>query len=103
MISSTLATMSDKLRRAAGRRAYAEVQRLVVSLGAAAAAEARGFPPGDARIREIAAWLHEQLDWTGIMLRTARAAQADELRRIPFLKGYLRRQVQAGPRIHLDL
>jgi hypothetical protein len=103
MIYSTLASMSNDLRRAAGRRAYGDVERLVASLCAAAAEQVKSLPAGDPRIREMAAWLDEQLQCTGTLLRIARAAQADELRRIPFLKGYLRRQSPAAPRIQLDL
>ena len=59
---------------------------------AAAAEETGTLPAGDPQILEIAAWVDELLEWTGIMLRSARAAQADELRRIPFLRNYLRQQ-----------
>jgi len=38
-------------------------------------------------------------EWTGLMLRTARAAQADELRRIPFLRGYLGQVARKPARI----
>jgi hypothetical protein len=92
MISPALSIIGNGLRQAAGRRAYEEVQRLVVSLCDVAAEETRTLPAGHPQIREIAAWVDELLQWTGIMLRTARAAQADELRRIPFLKSYLRQQ-----------
>jgi hypothetical protein len=92
MISATLTTLEQELRRAAGRRAYADVEQLVVSVGAAAAGEARSFPPGDPQVREIAIWLNQLYEWTGVMLRAARAAHAEELRRMPFLKTYLRHQ-----------
>ena len=95
--------MSEELRSAAGRHAYAEVERLVVALCAATAEQARNLPAGDPQIRELATWLRELLDWTGIMLRAARAAQADEMRRIPFLKGYLRRQAAKAPQMSFDL
>jgi hypothetical protein len=89
MISTRLATLSDELRRAAGRRAYAEVERLAVTVGTAAAEEARALPPADPGIREIAAWLNELFDRTEILLRIGRASQAVELRRITFLRRYL--------------
>jgi hypothetical protein len=91
MIVPTLANLSDDLRRAAARRAYADVQRLAVQLGAAVAAQARTLPAGDPRIVEIAAWLKEEFTRTEILLRIARASQAAELRRATFLQRYLKR------------
>jgi hypothetical protein len=90
MISQALLHLEHDLRQAAGRRDYVVVQHLVAELGAAAVAEARALPAGDPQIREIAAWLTALYDWTEAMLRITRAAQAEELRRIPFLKTYLR-------------
>jgi hypothetical protein len=103
MISTTLATIGNEMRGAAGRRKYAEVQRLAVSLSEAAAEHARSLPPGDPQIREIGTWLDRQLETAGIMLRIGRAAQADELRRIPFLKRYLGQQTRAASQMRLDL
>jgi hypothetical protein len=89
MISSTLASLSDDLLRAAGRRRYADVQRLAVQVGAAAAQEARTLPAGDPLIREIGAWLKDLFGRTEILLRVARVSQAAELRRVTFLQRYL--------------
>jgi len=103
MISSTLAAMGNDLRRAAARRAYADVQSLGMSLGAAAAEEARNLPAGDPQIREIALWLEQQLQSTCILLHISRAAHADELRSIPFLKRYLQQPARKPALVHLDL
>jgi hypothetical protein len=103
MISSTLATLSNDLRQAAARRAYADVERLVVRVGEAAAEEARALPAGDPGIREIAAWLKELFSRTEILLRIGRASQAGELRRITFLKRYLPKQGSSAPRVQLAL
>lgn len=92
MIAS-LSTLETELRQAAGHRAYADVERLVVLLCAATTAQLHILPKDDPRIHEIAAWLHELLDWTGTMLRISRATQADELRRIPFVRSYLSQQI----------
>ena len=92
MISVTLIAMSEDLRQAAARRAYGEVERLVVSFCAAAAAQARTLPPGDPQIGEIGSWLHGELECVGVMLRIGRASVAEEYRRIPFLKTYLRQR-----------
>jgi hypothetical protein len=103
MISSNLATLSNELRRAAARRAYAEVERLAVRVGEAAAAEARALPAGDPGVREIAIWLKELFDRTEILLRIARTSQADEFRRLTFLRRYLPGQDARAPRVHLAL
>jgi hypothetical protein len=103
MISSTLATLSDELRQAAARRAYADVERLAVRVGAAAAGEARALPAGDPGKLEIAAWLRELFSSTEILLRIGRASQADEFRRITFLQRYLPRQNRKAPRVRLAL
>jgi hypothetical protein len=103
MISSTLANLSDELVRAAGRRKYADVERLAVRVGEAAAGEARALPAGDPGIREIAIWLKELFDRTEILLRIGRASQADEFRRLTFLKRYLPGQDARAPRVQLAL
>ena len=103
MISAALTAIETELRQAAARRAYADVERLVVSLCAAAAGQARALPPGDPRIREIAVWLDEQLERTRILLRIARTAQADELRRLLFVKRYLPGQHRQTPQLRLEL
>jgi hypothetical protein len=89
MISSNLATLGSNLRQAATRRAYADVERLAVKVGAAAAAEASALPAGDPGVGKIAAWLKDLFARTEILLRIARASQAHELRHLTFLKRYL--------------
>lgn len=89
MISSNLAALSDELRQAAARRAYAEVERLAVKVGDAAAEQVRALPAGDPGVRDIAAWLKELFDRTEILVRIGRTSQAGELRRITFLQRYL--------------
>ena len=98
MISPTLDTLSIELRRAAARRAYAEVERLAVQVGAAAAEQTRALPAGDPGIREIAAWVNELFERTAILLRIARASQSNELRRITLLKRYMQ-----AARVHMAL
>jgi hypothetical protein len=85
MVSSTLLTLGKDLQRAASRRGYAEVQRLAASVATAAAAEARA----SADSTEIATWLQDLYTRTEILLRIARATQADELRQVTLLKRYL--------------
>jgi hypothetical protein len=103
MISAPLTAIETELRQAAARRAYADVERLAVSIGAAAAQEARELPAGDPAIREIVAWLQGVYECTGILLRIARTAQADELRRLHFVKRYLPRQPRQTPQVRLEL
>ncbi|HEX3745136.1 MAG TPA: hypothetical protein VHW09_14430 [Bryobacteraceae bacterium] len=104
MTSPTLATLGSDLQKAAGRRAYADVQVLAVRIGEAAAAEVRSLPAGDAGIREMAAWLADLFRRTEILLRIARASQAAELRRVTFLRRYLLpQQDRRAARVKLSL
>jgi hypothetical protein len=103
MISSTLDTLGNQLREAAARRAYRDVERLAVQVGAAAAGEARALPPGDPGIGEIAAWLKELFHRTDILLRIARASQANERRRVTFLKRYMPGPDRRAARVRLAL
>jgi hypothetical protein len=95
MISSTLVNLSNDLRRAAARRAYADVQRLAVRVGAAAAEEARALPAGDPAVGEIAVWLTDLFDRAEILVRIGRASQASELRRVTFLQRYREEKLSA--------
>jgi hypothetical protein len=92
MISPTLTSLSEDLERAAARRLYAEVQRLAVRLGEAAAAQARTLPAGDPGIAEIARWAKDKYSRAEILVRVGRASQAAELRRVSFLQRYLKTQ-----------
>jgi hypothetical protein len=103
MISATLVNLSNDLRRAAARRAYADVRRLAVKAGAAAADEARALPAGDTGIGEIAAWLKDLFDRTEILVRIGRASQASELRRVTFLQRYLPRPDRRAEHVKLAL
>jgi hypothetical protein len=103
MISPTLVTLSNELVGAAGRRRYAEVERLAVRVGTAAAGEARALPAGDSGIREIGAWLKDLFDRTELLLRIGRASHAAELRRITFLRQYLPRPDRRAAHVKLAL
>lgn len=85
MVSPSLLTLGQNLQRAASRRGYAEVQRLAANVGVAAVAEARA----GANLAEIGAWLQDLYARTDILLRIARATQADELRQVTLLRRYL--------------
>jgi hypothetical protein len=85
VISPALTGLSSQLRHAIARRVYADVERLAVQLGAAAAEEARGVPEARA---EIAAWLKQEYECADILLRIGRAQKADTLRRTVFLQRY---------------
>jgi hypothetical protein len=103
MISSKLAILGNELQRAAARRAYADVERLAVRVGEAAAAESRGLPAGDPGRHEIAAWMKDLFDRTELLLRIARASQAAELRHLIFLKRYLSRPDRRAEHVRLAL
>jgi len=57
----------------------------------------------DTVVREIAAWLQAVYECTRVLLRVARTAQADELRRLLFVKRYLPRQHRQTPQVRLEL
>ena len=103
MISITLRAIETELRQAAAQRAYADVERLAVRVGATAAEEARALPAGDPGIGEIGAWLTKLLEQIEILVRIARASQADEFRRIVSLKKYLPRKPRPAPQVRLAL
>jgi len=103
MISSKLANLGNELQRAAARRAYADVERLAVRVGAIAAEESRALPAGNPGRREIAAWLKDLFGRTEILLRIARASQAAELRHLMFLKRYLPRPDRRAEHVRLAL
>lgn len=103
MISSALTAIGNELRGAAAHRAYHDVERLAMNVGAAAAEEARALPAGDPGVREIAAWLAELFDRTEILLRIARAEHADEYKRLTILKRYLPKEEARAPRVRLAL
>jgi hypothetical protein len=103
MIASKLAILGNELQRAASRRAYADVERLAVSVGEAAAEASRALPAGDPGRREIAAWMKDLFGRTEILLRIARASQAEELRHLTFLKRYLPRPDRRAEHVRLAL
>jgi hypothetical protein len=89
MISPALTTLGNELQQAAARRSYDRVPQLAAQLGARAAEEARGLPRGDVRFGELAEWLKQVYESTEILVRIGRASQADQFRRLVFLKKYL--------------
>jgi hypothetical protein len=95
MISAALSTIGKDLQRAASRRDYAGVQRLAASAGTAAAEEARAT----GNTAEIAEWWRDLFARTEILLRIARAAQAEELRQVALLKRYLSRPEVRAARV----
>ena len=99
MVSPSLTSLGNDLQRAAARRVYAEVQRLAVSVGAAAAEESRAT----GNTTEIAAWLKDLYTRSEILLRIARATQADELRQVTLLKRYLSRPDQRAAHVRMAL
>lgn len=103
MIPATLASLANDLHQAAARRCYADVQRLAVRLGAAAAEATGTLPAGDPAREEIAAWLKQRFESAEILVRIGRAAQADEFRRMVFLRRYLPQGGGPASRVRLQL
>jgi len=89
MISEPLRRLEAELRRETVSHSYKDVERLVRLVCATAAGETGRLAAGDSRILEIAAWVDNLLEWTRVMLTTARAVQAAELRQAYFVQGYL--------------
>lgn len=88
-MNDSLSQIEKSLRRAVEAQQYAEVQRLVLSFCEAAEAHARALPPGDTRIREIAALTQEVLEWTRTMVQAGRACLVLQLRQILQVKCYM--------------
>jgi hypothetical protein len=103
MISATLTNLGNHLCQAAARRAYANVERLAVTVRAAAEEAARALPAGHPGVAEIASWLKELYKQAEILVRIGRAAQACELRRITFLQRYLPSVDRRAARVKLAL
>ena len=104
MISSNLASLGNELQQAAARRAYADVQRLAVLTGEAAAAATRKLPAGDPAIQEIAGWLKQVFESAEILVKIGRAAQADDFRRTVFLQRYFSKGDDGQePRVRIQL
>jgi hypothetical protein len=80
--------IENDLRSAVIHRRYADVGRLAQLFCAAATASAKPLPPGDPARAEIARHVEEVLEWGRLMLSVARAMNADELRRLPFLRRF---------------
>jgi hypothetical protein len=103
MIPVALETLGSELRKAAAHRRYADVNRLAVQLGSAAAQMVGSLPAGDPAIRQIAAWLSELFKSTEILVRISRAAQADQLRQAVFVQRYMARQTPRPSQLRMQL
>ena len=92
MIPEHIEATAQLLRAAAGHREYEQTGELIVQLCSTSADFVKALPTQDPQAREIVIFVSELLDWTDAMLRTARAAHADELRSVPFLRVYSRQE-----------
>ena len=101
-MDESLSRIEEALRVAVESQRYAEVQRLVLEFCAAAEAHARSLPPGDPRIREIAALTQEVLEWTRSMVKSARESLAQQLRLIPKVRRYIPAPAAPQRLMHLD-
>jgi len=102
MTSERLAKFEHDLRSAVTHRRYADVERLAQLFCAAAETQARSLPPGSAAKEEIVRHVEDTLEWARLMLCTARAATADELRRLPFLTRYVGAPEPPRARVGID-
>jgi hypothetical protein len=89
MIPKPLAALEHELRLAVRTRQFAEAGRLVIPYCRSAADHITSLPPGSVSGSEIATRVLEVLDWSNLMLLTARAAIADDLAPLPMISRYL--------------
>jgi len=89
MTQERFSKIENELRGAVIHRRYADVERLTQLFCAAAETQAKSLPAHDPGRAEIARHVEETLEWARLMLCTARAAVADEMRRLPFLRRYV--------------
>lgn len=101
-MSNGLLQIERRLRSAVERRCYPDVRKYAAEFCAQAAEEWRAFPSGDARARHIFDHLQSVLEWTHLMVRTSRALQAAELRRVRLTNIYLAPSSPTGNRLRCD-
>ena len=89
MIPDYLMQLENELRAAAQGRRYDDVRRLSASFCADVAAYAATLPPRDPLVAEAAAKVDDLLSWAILMMQTARASCAEELRRASTAQRYL--------------
>jgi hypothetical protein len=102
-MTETLAKLEQNLRRAAESGRYDDVQCLATAFCQAAAAHLKALPTQDHGRRQIAIRIMDVLDWTLLMMLTARASCLDELSRVLVANRYLH-QADVPPekaRLHL--
>jgi hypothetical protein len=94
--------IESELRRVVADRRYAAVESLARAFCAAAAAEAAALPARDPDVSRIVCHVVEVLDWARLMLSTARADCAVELKRVAMLNRYLARERTTAAGIRVD-
>jgi hypothetical protein len=102
MTPERLAKFETDLRSAVTHRRYADVERLAQLYCAAAETQAKSLPAGDPGRARIVRHVEDTLEWARLMLHTARAATADELRRLPFVTRYVGSPERSRPGVHID-
>jgi len=93
MTATAHAAIEKELRDAVVQRRYARIPGLAHEFRLSAEALAAALPSGAER-RDLIAGAAEVLEWARLSLCAARAAIADELRTLPFVRRYL---VAANP------
>jgi len=77
------------LRKAVRLRRYADIGGLAEAFCAAAVTYRGSLAPGDPAAAGLADRVLGTIEWARVMLLAARAANADELRRLPCVNRYL--------------
>jgi hypothetical protein len=103
MIPKTLAKLEQDLRNAAEAGRYDDVQRLAAALCRAGAAHLKAPPPHDYDTRCIAERIKTVLDWTLLMMLTARASCIEELNQALVANRYLHHAEAAPEKVSFNL
>jgi hypothetical protein len=104
MGSDSLDTTETLLRRAVIYRHFREINSRIVAYCSAADQELKSLPEHEARHEALLTHVLETLEWTRLMLQSARAACAAKLERASLIDRYLGTQVpELNPSTRLDL
>jgi hypothetical protein len=100
---TTLAKLEHDLRRSAEARQYADVQSLATAFCQAAEAHMASLGPQDPERAKTAGKVAEVLDWTLLMMLTARASCLEEFSRALVANRYLQQADGTDGRVRVNL
>ena len=89
MIPESLKVCENELRRAVGRQQFGPANTLIASYCRLAEIEAAALPADHPDKLDIFTRVADVLEWTRLVIYSARASWADELSRLPMVSAYL--------------